>query len=81
MWNPIRAVLRSQSPRGVKLIALSLMLVITCALPFMLYSVFGDATQTPKVLSWIFALGALIAHLGFFIGVLLLIWDMYFAKK
>jgi hypothetical protein len=81
MWNPIRSVLRSQSPRGVKLIALSLMLVISSALPFMVYSLFGDVNQTPGFLSWIFALGALVAHLGFFIGVLLLIWDMYFAKK
>jgi hypothetical protein len=81
MWNPIRSVLRSQSPRGVKLIALSLMLVISSALPFMVYSLFGDVDRTPNFLSWIFALGALVAHLGFFIGVILLIWDMYFAKK
>ncbi len=81
MWNPIRAVLRSNSLRGIKIIALSLMLVILSALPIMLISYFGDADSNPVIASWLFAVGAMLGHIGFFIGVLLLIWDIYFAKK
>lgn len=81
MWNPVRAVLNSKSLRGVKIIALSLMLVLVCAAPIMLYSVFGPADGNPVALSWLFAVGAMLAHVGFLIGILLVIWDMYFAKK
>lgn len=81
MWNPIRTVLRSNSSRGIKIIALSLMLVIVSAIPIMLMSYFGDVENNPVITSWIFAIGAMIAHIGFFIGVVLLIWDTYFAKK
>lgn len=81
MWNPVRTVLRSNSLRGVKLIALSLMLVIVCALPVMIYTLWSPEEGGPLVLGWLFAVGALIAHLGFLIGILLIIWDMYFAKK
>lgn len=81
MWNPIRTVLRSNSLRGIKIIALSLMLVLLCAAPIMLYSLFGPDDGGPIVLGWLFAGGAIIAHLGFLIGILLIIWDLYFAKK
>lgn len=81
MWNPIRSVIQSNSPRGIKIIALSLMLVLISALPFMLLSYFGDANDNHIIASWVFAIGAMIAHIGFFIGVVLLIWDTYFAKK
>ncbi|HTF95257.1 MAG TPA: hypothetical protein VL995_03915 [Cellvibrio sp.] len=81
MWNPIRAVIQSSSPRGIKIIALSLMLVIVSALPIMLISYFGRADANPVISSWLFAIGAIIGHIGFFVGVVLLIWDTYFAKK
>ncbi len=81
MWNPIRAVLRSQSPRGIKIIALSLMLVLVCAAPVMLYSLFNPETGGALWMGWLFALGAVVAHIGFFVGIVLVIWDMYFAKK
>jgi hypothetical protein len=81
MWNPIRTVMRSSSLRGVKIIALSLMLVLLCAMPIMLYSIFGPDDGGPMVLGWVFAVGALIAHVGFLVGILLIIWDMYFVKK
>ena len=81
MLNPIRTVMRSSSPRGIKIIALSLMLVLICAAPIMLYSLFGPADGNPILLSWLFAIGAVLAHLGFLIGILLIIWDLYFAKK
>lgn len=81
MWNPIRAVLASKSLRGIKIIALSLMLVLVSALPIMLYSVFGPADGNPILLGWLFAVGAMLAHIGFFVGILLIIWDVYYAKK
>lgn len=81
MLDPIRAIVRSKSPRGVKVIALSLLLVLVCAAPIMLYSFFTAGQGNSVVLSWLFAIGAIAAHLGFLIGMLLIIWDMYFAKK
>lgn len=81
MWNPIRAVLVSNSSRGIKIIALSLMLVLVCAAPIMLYIALGPEDGNPVLLGWLFAGGAMIAHVGFFVGIVLLIWDMYFAKK
>lgn len=81
MWNPIRAVLDSKSLRGIKIIALSLMLVLVCAAPIMLYSFFGPADGNPILLGWLFAAGAMLAHVGFFVGIVLIIWDMYFVKK
>lgn len=81
MWNPIRMVLHSKSPRGIKIIALSLMLVLTSAAPIMLYSLFGPDDGGPVLLGWLFAVGAVLAHVGFLIGILLVIWDLHFAKK
>lgn len=81
MWNPIRMVLHSKSPRGIKIIALSLMLVLTSAAPIMLYSLFGRDDGGPVFLGWLFAVGAVLAHVGFLIGILLVIWDLHFAKK
>lgn len=81
MWNPVRAVLSSKSMRGIKVIALSLMLVLICAAPIMLYSLFGPADGNPILLGWLFAGGAMLAHIGFFVGIVLIIWDVYFAKK
>jgi hypothetical protein len=81
MWNPVRTIIRSSSPRGIKIIALSLMLVILSALPYMLISYFSAENANPIVSSWLFAIGAMIGHIGFFIGVVVLIWDTYFRKK
>lgn len=81
MKNPVRAILQSKSPRGVKIIALSLMLVLSCALPVMAISYLGGEGSALTAASWLFAIGAMVAHIGFFIGMVLLIWDTYFAKK
>lgn len=74
-------VLQSKSLRGIKIIALSLMLVLISAAPVMLYSLFGPNDGGPVLLGWLFAMGAVLAHLGFLIGILLVIWDLHFAKK
>ncbi len=81
MYNPVRAILRSNSLRGIKVIALSLMLVLVCAAPIMLYSFFVPDSGGPLWLGWLFAVGAVLAHVGFLVGILLIIWDLYFTKK
>jgi hypothetical protein len=79
--NPITYILRSNSPRGIKIIALSLLLVLACAAPIMLYVFFGPEDGNPVGLGLLFAGGALIAHVGFTVGLLLLIWDVFIKKK
>jgi hypothetical protein len=79
--NPITAILRSDALRGVKIIALSLMLVLVCAAPIMIYSAIGPDHGNPVALAWLFAAGAVVAHIGFFAGVVLIIRDLYFPKK
>ncbi len=75
--NPITAIWRSKSSRGLKIIAYSLLLLFVTALPFMGYVTFGPSDSNPMALSLIFAGGAMFAHVGFFVGLLLLIWDHY----
>jgi len=81
MFNPITKILRSNSQRGIKVIALSLLLVFVSAAPIMLYVVFGPADGNPVGLGLLFAAGALIGHIGFVIGILLLLWDNFISNK
>jgi hypothetical protein len=81
MFNPITKILRSNSQRGIKVIALSLLLVLVSAAPIMLYVVFGPADGNPVGLGLLFAAGALIGHIGFVIGILLLLWDNFISNK
>jgi len=79
--NPIKQILASNSPLGIKIIALSLLLVLVSAAPIMLYIIFGPADGNPIGLGLLFAVGALVGHLGFLVGLLLLIRDHYFRRK
>lgn len=79
--NPVRYILQSRSPLGVKIIALSLLLVMLSALPIILHSIFGNIDTNPLLLSWLFGIGAMLAHIGFLVGILLLLKDFYFGKK
>lgn len=79
--NPIKHILASNSPLGIKIIALSLLLVLVSAAPIMLYILFGPADGNPIGLGLLFAAGALVGHLGFLVGLLLLIRDHYFRRK
>jgi hypothetical protein len=81
MFNPITKILRSNSQRGIKIIALSLLLVLVSAAPIMLYFVFGPADGNPVGLGLLFAVGALIGHVGFLIGILMLLWDNFLSNK
>lgn len=78
--NPITRILRSKASRGLKIIALSLVLVFVSALPVMTYLVFGPEDGNPVWLGRLFAVGALIAHVGFVWGLLLLMKDTYFGR-
>lgn len=79
--NPVTAILRSNSPRGIKIIALSLLLVLVCAAPLMLYVFLGPEDGNPVGLGLLFAGGALVAHIGFTVGLVLLIWDVFIKKN
>lgn len=78
--NPIKAILRSKAAPGMKIIAFSLLLLFVCVLPYMLYASLGPEDGNPVVLGWLFAIGALVAHLGFVVGLAWLIWDSYRRK-
>lgn len=80
MKNPITYILHSDATRGIKVIALSLLLVLTSAAPLMLFVFLGLRDDTPIVLAWLFALGALLGHVGFAVGLILSIWDMFVKK-
>jgi len=81
VFNPIQRILHSKSPRGIKIIALSLFVVLVSAFPYMLTLWVSTGEAHIMVFSWLFALGAVIAHLGFLVGMLLLIWDGNFSRK
>ena len=79
--NPLSFILKSKSPAGVKLVALSLMLLFLCAAPFMIYSLLVPEDNNPLFLVWLFASGAVLAHIGFLVGICWLLFDMYIVKK
>lgn len=77
MFNPVTKILSSHSQRGIKVIALSLLLVFVSAAPIMLYILLGPPEGNPVGLGLLFAAGTLVGHLGFVIGILLLLWDNF----
>lgn len=81
MKNPFTAIWRGNATLGIRLIALSLLVLLLSALPLMLYVFFGPKEASSMPLTMIFAVGAVLSHLGFFIGLLLLIYDMFFKSK
>lgn len=81
MYNPVTKILQSNSQRGIKVIALSLLLVFVSAAPIMLYILLGPADGNPIGLGLLFAVGALVAHVGFVVGILLLLWDNFISKR
>jgi hypothetical protein len=79
--NPITRILRSNAPRGLKLIALSLVVLLLSALPIMIYVAIGPADGNPVGLGLLFFAGAMVAHVGFVVGLVMLIYDAYFRKR
>ncbi|WP_339615288.1 hypothetical protein [uncultured Gilvimarinus sp.] len=77
LWrrNPITRVVYARADRGLKIIALSLMLVLATALPYAAAVTLGWLTNARTELAWLFALGAAVAHVGFVVGLWLLIYD------
>lgn len=80
MQDPITRILQSRSAPGLKIIALSLVLLFATALPVMGYLIFGPEGGNPVWLGRLFALGALLAHVGFIAGLVMLIKEAYFPK-
>ncbi len=81
MKNLIAGWFRKDSPLGVKIILISLFLILATAAPIMLYILVGPADGNPVGLGLLFAAGALVGHLGFIVGLLLLIAHYYFRRK
>lgn len=77
LWlhNPVTRVVYARADRGLKIIALSLILVFISALPYALAVLFGWAVSARVELAWLFAIGAALAHVGFVVGLSLLIYD------
>ncbi|UTF60476.1 hypothetical protein [Gilvimarinus sp. DA14] len=76
--NPITRIVYAKAEKEIKLIALSLVLVLVCALPLMLNNLFQLVEPTPKFLVYLFAGGALLAHVGFLVGLSAMICKNYF---
>jgi len=62
---------------GAKVIMVSLILLCGCAAPFMIYMMYVDQNHVPVALSYLLIAGSLIAHVGFFIGIIHLMWEMF----
>ncbi|WP_049721562.1 hypothetical protein [Gilvimarinus polysaccharolyticus] len=77
LWqrNPITRVVYARADRGLKIIALSLILVFVSVLPYALAVLFDCAVSARVQLVWLFAIGAALAHVGFVVGLVLLIYD------
>lgn len=77
LTNPVAAILRSNALPGVKIIALSLLLLFVTALPYMLYVLVAPEGIYLQALGIVFGIGALAAHMGFVGGLVWLIWDSF----
>ncbi|WP_020209732.1 hypothetical protein [Gilvimarinus chinensis] len=80
LWrnNPVTRIVYARAEKEIKLIALSLLLVLLSALPLVINNVFGLVQPTPKFLVYLFAGGALLAHVGFLVGLSAMICKNYF---
>ena len=59
------------------MIALSLLFIFICAAPLMLYVFFGPTDGNPVGLGWLFAAGAVLGHIGFAAGLIMLLVDIF----
>lgn len=79
--NPVTAILHSSALPGLKIIALSLLLLFATALPYMLYVLIAPEGAYLQALGIVFGIGALAAHMGFIVGLLWLIWNSFFGGR
>ena len=75
--NPVTAILQSNALPGLKIIALSLLLLFVTALPYMLYVLVVTDGPYLQALGVVFGIGALAAHMGFIVGLSWLIWNSF----
>jgi len=78
LWrrNPVTRIVYSQAPTGMKIIGLSLVLLLAGAVPFALYWLW-QPQEIPYWTGIVFAGTASLAHMGFVVGLIYLIWDMF----
>ncbi|HEY7886566.1 MAG TPA: hypothetical protein VIC08_16575 [Cellvibrionaceae bacterium] len=79
LWrrNPVTRIIYSRAPVGLKLVALSLVLVFISAAPVFIFWLINPAADLPWAAAWFFALGTGLAHIGFVVGLVLLIVAVY----
>ena len=79
LWrrNPITRIVYSRAPVGLKLVALSLLLVFISAAPVFIFWLMNPTADLPWAAVWFFALGTALAHIGFVVGLILLILEVY----
>ncbi len=78
LWrrNPVTRIVYSRAHIGLKIIALSLVLILLGAIPFLGCWIW-QPEQIPYWTAVVFAGSAGIAHVGFVLGLLLLIREMF----
>lgn len=79
--NPVTAILRSKALPGLKIIALSLLLLLVTTVPYMLYALVVPEGIHLHMLGVVFGVGALAAHMGFIVGLSWLIWESFFGGR
>ena len=82
LWrhNPVTRIVYSEAHKGLKIIGLSLVLVLVSAAPVFIAMLVNPAVSPPHGLSLLFAIGALVAHAGFIVGLLWLLRDHFFRR-
>lgn len=78
LWrrNPVTRIIYSRAHIGLKIIALSLVLLLLGVFPFLLCWLW-QPQQIPYWSGLLFAASAGLAHVGFVVGLLLLIREMF----
>ncbi|MDO6745739.1 hypothetical protein [Gilvimarinus sp. 1_MG-2023] len=79
LWknNPVTRVVYARAPWEIKLIALSLMVLLAASMPWLYYRLLLADTAPPDTVYYCFSAGAVLAHLGFFVGLVSLVVEFY----
>lgn len=65
---------------GLHIILRSLILMCVSAAPFMAYVVYIEGEDVPVYLSYLLIIGVILAHVGFFIGLVHWLWFTYIKR-
>lgn len=79
LWqnNPVTRVAYARAAWELKLIAFSLMVLIASSMPLLFFRILRAAETAPDGVYYCFSIGALLAHVGFVIGLSVLVVKHY----